>query len=132
MTKGKAVEIELYLEGGKRQQAAALQNLLLGGFDFCGFDLGSSVGVLLGEALDAAGGVNELLLAGEEGMAIRADFDLQHVSLDGRTSGEIVAAGAMHRYGVIIGVNTGFHEAPFCRVRSARLPGKARGLQPRR
>jgi hypothetical protein len=32
-----------------------------------------------------------------------------------------VAAGAMHRYGVIVGVNTGFHEAPFCRVRSARL-----------
>ena len=43
--------------------------LLLGGFDFCGFDLGSSVGVLLGEALDAAGGVNQLLLAGEERVA---------------------------------------------------------------
>jgi len=116
----------------KRQQAAALQNLLLGGFDFCGFHFGSSVGVLFGEALDAAGGVNELLLAGEEGMAVRADFDTQPVALDGRTSGEIVAAGAMHRYGVIVGVNTGFHEAPFCRVRSARLSDKVRGLQPRR
>jgi hypothetical protein len=31
-----------------------------------------------------------------------------------------MAAGAVHRYGVIVGVNTGFHEAPFCRVRSAR------------
>src|SRR3984893_3168490 len=111
----------------KRQQAAALQNLLLGGFDFCGFDFGSSVGVLFGEALDAVGGVHQLLLAGDVGMAIRSDFDIQLVALDGRTSGEIVAAGAMHRYGVIVGMNTGFHGAPFCRVRSARLSGKARG-----
>src|SRR6266436_8989747 len=88
--------------------------------------------ILFSEALDAAGGVNQLLLAGEEGMAIRADFDIQLVALDGRTSREIVAAGAMHRYGVIVGMNTGFHGAPFCRVRSARLSGKARGLQPRR
>ena len=116
----------------KRRRAAALQKILFGGFDFCGFHFGSGVGVLLGEALDAAGGVNELLLAGEEGMAVRADFDVQPVALDGRSSGEIVAAGAVHRYGVIVGVNTGFHGAPFCRVRSARLSGKARGLQPRR
>ena len=34
---------------------------------------------------------------------------------------KIVAAGAMHSDGVIIGMNTGFHEAPFVRVRSARL-----------
>jgi hypothetical protein len=32
-----------------------------------------------------------------------------------------VAAGAVHRYDVIVGVNAGFHEAPFCRDRSARL-----------
>ena len=32
-----------------------------------------------------------------------------------------MTAGAMHRDGVIVGVNTGFHETPFCRVRSARL-----------
>ena len=106
--------------------------LLLGGFGFGGSGLGGGVGVLLGETLDAAGGVNQLLLAGEEGMATRADFDIQLVALDGRTSGEIVAAGAVHRYGVIVGVNTGFHGTPFCRVRSARRSGKAGGLQPRR
>ena len=54
-------------------------------------------------------------------MAIGADFDFEHVALDGRAGGEIVAAGAMDCYGVIIGVNSGFHEAPFVRVRSARL-----------
>jgi hypothetical protein len=116
----------------KRELGSRSPKLLLGGFDFCSFDLGGGVGVLLGEALDAAGGVNELLLAGEEGMAARADFDIQPVALDGRTGREIVAAGAMYRYGVIVGMNTGFHDAPFCRVRSARLPGKVRGLQPRR
>ena len=53
----------------KRRRAAALQKLLLGRFDLCGFDFGSGVGVLFGETLDAAGGVNQLLLAGEERVA---------------------------------------------------------------
>lgn len=60
-------------------------------------------------------------------MAIGADFDVQHVALDGRTGGEIVAAGAVHRDGVIVGVDTGFHETPFCRVRSARPPQQGWG-----
>src|SRR6266436_7438019 len=99
----------------------APRGLLLGGACFCGFHFSGGVGVFLGEALDAAGGVNELLLAGKEGMAIRADFDVKPVALDGRASGEIVAAGAVHRYGVIVGVNTRFHGTPFCRVRTAWL-----------
>ena len=37
-----------------------------------------------------------------------------------------MAAGAVYRYGVIVGVNTGFHEAPFCRVRSAQLVRQGR------
>ena len=86
-----------------------------------GFDFGSGVGVFLGEAFDAACGVNQLLFASEERVAIRADFDAELVALDGRASLKIVAASAMHCDGVIVGVNTGFHEAPFCRVRSARL-----------
>jgi hypothetical protein len=95
--------------------------LLCGGFG--GFDLGGGVGVLFGEAFDAAGGVNQLLFAGEERMAIGADFDVELLAFDGRASLEIVAAGAVNGYGVIVGVNTGFHEAPFVRVRSARRPG---------
>ena len=60
---------------------AHLARLFLGvGF---GFDLGGGIGVLLGEALDAACGVDQLLLAGEEGMAIGADFDAQHVAFNG-------------------------------------------------
>lgn len=105
--------------------------LLFCGGGFGGFDLGGGVGVLFGEAFDAAGGVDELLFAGEEGVAIGADFDVEAVAFDGRASLKIMAAGAVNRYGVIIGVNTGFHEAPFCRVRSARLP-EFRGKKPHR
>lgn len=116
----------------KRELGSRTPRLLFGGGGFAGFDFGGGVGVFLGEAFDAAGGVNELLFAGEEGVAVRADFDVQLVALDGRASREIMAAGAVHRYGVIVGVNTGFHDAPFCRVRSARLSDMVGGLQPRR
>ena len=110
------------LEDGKATASCRTpKKLLLGGFDFCGFHFGSGVGVLLGEAFDAAGGVNQLLLSGEEGVAARTDFDVQLVALDSRASLEVVATGAVHRYDVIVGVNAGFHEAPFVRVRSARL-----------
>jgi hypothetical protein len=102
------------------------------GLLFGGGGLGGGVGVLLGEALDAAGGVHQLLLPSEEGMAVRADFHAQHVALNGRASLKCMAAGAVHRNGVIVGMNTGFHEAPFCRVRSARHLDKVGGLQPRR
>lgn len=66
-------------------------------------------------------------------MAIGADFDVEAVAFDSRARLKIVAAGAVHRYGMIVGMNTGFHEAPFCRVRSARLAKfRVRKLHPRR
>lgn len=82
--------------------------LLFGGGGF-----GGGVGVFLLEALDPAGGVHEFLFAGEERMAVGANFDAQHLAFDGRASLEGVAAGAMHRNGMIVGMNTGLHEAPF-------------------
>jgi hypothetical protein len=85
-----------------------------------GSGLGSSVGVFLGESLDAPGGVDQFLLAGEKGMATRANFYSQRVALDGRTRRESVPAGAMHGNSVIVGVNAGFHGSPIHRVRSAR------------
>ncbi len=57
--------------------------LLFCGGGFGGFDFGGGVGVFLGEAFDAAGGVDELLFAGEERVAIGADFDVKAVALDG-------------------------------------------------
>jgi hypothetical protein len=95
--------------------------LLLGGASF-----GGGVGVFLGEALDAAGSVHKLLFAGEERVAIRADFHAQHVAFDSRASLKRVAAGAVHSDGMIIGMNTGFHGVAFRRVRSARQTRKSR------
>jgi len=85
---------------------------------------GGNVGVFLLETLDAAGRVYEFLLAGEEWVAIGADFDAKHIALDGRTRLEGIPAGAMDGYGMIVGVDTGFHDSPFCRGRSARPPNR--------
>ena len=99
---------------------------------FRGASFGCGVGVFLGEAFDAARGVDEFLLAGEEWMAVRADFDAQHVAFDGRARGKRVSAGAVNRNRVIIGVNTGFHDAPVVASGLHGYPDKVRGLQPRR
>ena len=96
-------------------QVVEIKKLLLRGSS-----LGSGVGVFLREALDAPGGVDKLLFAGEKGMAVRADFHSQRVAFYGRTRRESVPAGAMHGNGVIVGMNTGFHGSPIHRVRSAR------------
>ena len=82
---------------------------------------GRNVGVFLLKTLDAAGGVYEFLLAGEERVATRADFDAEHISFDGRARLESMAASAMYGYGMVVGVDTGFHDSPFCRGRSARV-----------
>src|SRR5215467_13575352 len=87
---------------------------------FCGFGLGRGVGVLFLEALNAARGVDKFLLAGEEGMAVRADFHAHHFALDRRARLKRAAASAMHGHGVIVRVNTGFHGGTFRRVRSAQ------------
>ena|SRR5882757_1712401 len=99
--------------GGKKDRQDWRSHRIGAGLLLGGSGPSGGVRIFLGEALDAAGGVNQLLLAGEEGVTIRANFNIQPVALDGRTSREIVAAGAMHGYGVIVGVNAGFHEAPF-------------------
>src|SRR5437899_2619081 len=62
---------------------------------FSGSGFGCGVGVFLGEALDTASGVHELLLASEERVAIGADFDAQHIALNGRASGECVSTSAV-------------------------------------
>ena len=79
------------------------------------------VRVLLRETLDAPCCIDQLLLTGEKRVAVRANFDLQHVALDGRPRRELIAARAVHGDGVVVGMNAGFHDgAPVCRVRSAR------------
>jgi hypothetical protein len=50
------------------------------------------------------------LFAGEERVAIGADFDAQHCAFDRRARGEIVSTGTVNGNGVIVRVNTGFHQ----------------------
>ena len=61
-------------------------------------------GILAAEALDAASGVDEALLAGEEGVAGGADFDVD-VALVGRTGFKAVATGAENADGGVVGVD---------------------------
>ena len=68
-------------------------------------------GVLLTEFVDAAAGVDDLLLARIERMAVRADFDLQIVP-KGRARVEGVPAAAGHRDLFVLGVDCVFHGLP--------------------
>jgi len=42
-------------------------------------------------------------------MAVGTNFNADHVALDGRARVERIAAGAMHLYGMIIGMDSFFH-----------------------
>src|SRR5947209_14089087 len=64
--------------------------------------------VTLVEAVNATGGVNELLLACEERVTLRADFDV-YVALLRRARLERVAAGAVNRDVVIVRMNSLLH-----------------------
>lgn len=71
------------------------------------------VGVLLVKAFHAARRVDKFLLAREERVAVRADFDAQHIALGGRAGLERMPTSAVHSHSMIIGMNTGFHDSPF-------------------
>src|SRR5271165_7180510 len=79
----------------------------LGGFGLARVGLG----VLAAETLDAAGGVHQLLLAGEEWVAGGADFHAD-VALVGRTGHKCVAARAMHAHFVVNGMDGCLHGTP--------------------
>src|SRR5215208_7844266 len=64
--------------------------------------------VTLVEAVNAAGRVNQLLLAREERMALRADLDVEVVLLR-RARLELVAAGAVDVDLVVVGMNSLLH-----------------------
>src|SRR5215469_9541334 len=60
--------------------------------------------VLAAEALDASGSIDQLLLAGEERVAGRADFE-NDVTLVGRAGLEVAAAGAADVDLLVLGVD---------------------------
>src|SRR5208282_2653033 len=85
------------------------EKLLFGGFGLCRIGFGGiAFRIFAAEALDATGGVHELLLAGEEGMAGGTDFH-GNIALMGRAGYKCVAAGAMHEDFSVVGMNGCFH-----------------------
>ena len=98
--------------GPFEETCVARENLLLG--------RGGDVGVFLLKALNAPGGVYQLLFAREEGVTTGANFNAEHVALYCGTGLERAPAGTVHGNGMIVGVNTGFHGSPICCGRSAR------------
>jgi hypothetical protein len=69
--------------------------------------------ITLTELLDAAGGVDDLLLARVERMAGCADFNVQLFLAQRGAGYERAAAGAGHGHFFVIGVNAGFHGNSF-------------------
>ena len=75
------------------------QTLLLGRFH---------LGVLAAKALDSAGGIQELLLAGKKGMATGADFYVDVAAMGG-AGGKAIAARAHDADFVVSGMDGCFH-----------------------
>ena len=74
--------------------------------------------ITLAEFLDAASGVDNLLLAGIERMAGRANFDVQLIFAQRGAGYESVATRAGDSDFFVIGMNAGFHGNSFNRLNS--------------
>ena len=85
----------------------------------CAFGSGF-LAVALVEAIDAPGSIDELLFAGEEGVASRANFDVQ-VALLGRAGRECFAASAANGYIDVFWVNSWFHLVTSYRRHAGRV-----------
>jgi hypothetical protein len=84
--------------------------------------------VLLTEFIDATTSINNLLLAGIERVAVRADFDLQ-VMTKRRARDERVPATADHCRLFIFGMDSGFHD---CKSAMRSLEKRGRSVATRR
>ena len=82
-----------------------------------------ALAVALVEALDAATGVDELLLAGEERMALVAEFE-DLITGAGRPGLEGVAARTTDRDDVVVGVDVRLHRNLLVRIVEASGPDR--------
>ena len=76
--------------------------------------------VTLIEAIDASGGIDQLLFAGKERVASRTDFYVQ-VTLAGRAGLEYLAARAGNGYFVVFGMNSWFHSSSLSMAAPGRI-----------
>src|SRR5438128_9687355 len=106
-----SVGLELLLNAYSqiKEARARILDLLLGSFRLRGGGFRRiALGVFASEALDAAGGVQQFLLAGKERMARRADFHIDVATMR-RARDERISTGAVHPHFVIVGMDSGFH-----------------------
>ena len=96
--------------------AKALIELLSGSRSIGGWFLA----IALVEAIDASRGIDQLLFAGEERVASRANFDVQVALLRGAGL-ERFAASAGNSYIDVFWVNSWFHLVTFYRRRTGRI-----------
>jgi len=78
---------------------------------FCGLG-GIGLGELAAEALDASGGVYQLLLAGEKWVAVGADFEMQVAFVRGAGL-KVISAGAPDFDGLVLRVDSLFGHGLF-------------------
>jgi hypothetical protein len=77
--------------------------------------------VLLAEFFHASGGIHDFLLAGIEGMACGADFNMQRFAHRG-TRRERIPTAAGHRDIGVLGMDFGFHFGSFLVEAGFALP----------
>mgnify|MGYP003441312693 CR=1 FL=1 len=65
--------------------------------------------ISLFELIDTSTGINQLLLAREERMAVAANIHFHYVAVFGRTRFESSSTSASYSYFVIFGMNISFH-----------------------
>src|SRR6516164_10294942 len=101
-----------------RTVRASVSQLFVGRFSRVGRGLPLAVALL--EAGDPAAAVEDLLLAGVEGMALRTDLDDDVAAGLGAAGLEGVPAPAVHGGHLVGGVNVSFHDVLFDRLPPGR------------
>jgi hypothetical protein len=97
--------------------------LLTGNSRLLLFSLGYLLGEFLLEAFNAAGGIDKLLLAGEEWMAIRAYFYANRFARGCRARFKLVATTtAVDRDGMVIRMDSFFHVFLLLRLTDVAVP----------
>jgi hypothetical protein len=71
------------------------------------------VAKLLVEAINATSGINDLLFAGVERVALGAHLDVERFFAHGGLGGELVTAGAGNGYFFVVRLNIGLHGFSF-------------------
>src|SRR5690349_9968830 len=108
-TRSKVTSVAISRHYAKRKPLAPGEGFSSNGLTNLFLRAAFDLSVLAAETLDAASGVDQLLLAREKRVAVRADFYVD-VVLARRAGQETVATGAVNAHFVVVGMNSCLHE----------------------